>query len=33
MKVLDLGEAAFGLVVWDKNNHDNYMFLSFANIE
>ena len=32
MKVLDLGEDAFGLV-WDKNNHDNYMLLSFANIE
>ena len=35
MKVLDLGEgeAAFGLIVRDKCNHDNYMLLSFANIE
>ena len=35
MKVLDLGEgeAAFGLVVRDKSNHDNYMLLSFENIQ
>ena len=35
MKILDLGEgeAAFGLVVRDKNNHDNYMLLSFENLE
>ncbi len=35
MKVLDLGEGegAFGFVVRDKNNHDNYMLLSFENIE
>ncbi len=35
MKVLDLGEgeAAFGLIVRDKCNHDNYMLLSFENIE
>ena len=35
MKVLDLGEgeAAFGLVVRDKNNHDNYMLLSFENLD
>jgi hypothetical protein len=35
LKVLDLGEgeAAFGLVVRDKNNHDNYILLSFENIE
>jgi hypothetical protein len=35
LKVLDLGEgeAAFGLVVRDKNNHDNYMLLSFENIQ
>lgn len=35
MKVLDLGEGegAFGLVVRDKNNHDNYMLLSFENLE
>ena len=35
MKVIDLGEAeaAFGLVVRDKINHDNYMLLSFENLE
>ncbi len=35
MKVLDLGEGegAFGLVVRDKANHDNYMLLSFENLE
>jgi len=35
MKVLDLGEAeaAFGLVIRDKCNYDNYMLLSFENIE
>lgn len=35
LKVLDLGEgkAAFGLAVRDKNNHDNYMLLSFENLE
>ena len=35
MKILDLGEGegAFGLVIRDKNNHDNYMLLSFENIE
>ncbi len=35
MKVLDLGEGegAFGLVVRDKLNHDNYMLLSFENLE
>jgi hypothetical protein len=35
LKVLDLGEgeAAFGLVVRDKNNHDNYMLLSFENLD
>jgi hypothetical protein len=35
LKVLDLGqgEAAFGLVVRDKNNHDNYILLSFENLE
>lgn len=35
MKVLDLGEgeAAFGLIVRDKCNHDNYMLLSFENIK
>ncbi len=35
MKVLNLGEgeAAFGLVIRDKYNHDNYMLLSFENIE
>lgn len=33
--MLDLGEgeAAFGLVIRDKCNHDNYIFLSFENIE
>ena len=35
MKVLDLGEgeAAFGLIVRDKNDHDKYMLLSFENLE
>ena len=35
MKILDLGEGegAFGLVIRDKNNHDNYMLLSFENIQ
>jgi len=35
LKVLDLGEGegAFGLVVRDKGNHDNYMLLSFENLE
>jgi hypothetical protein len=35
LKVLDLGEGegAFGLVIRDKNNHDNYMLLSFENIQ
>ncbi|MFM9876129.1 MAG: hypothetical protein ACKVN8_07150 [Nitrosarchaeum sp.] len=35
MKVLDLGEgdAAFGLIIRQKTNHDNYMLLSFENIE
>jgi hypothetical protein len=35
LKVLDLGEGegAFGFVVRDKNNHDNYMLLSFENLE
>jgi len=27
------GEAAFGLVVRDKNDHDKYMLLSFENLE
>ncbi len=27
------GEASFGLVIRDKNNHDNYILLSFENIE
>jgi hypothetical protein len=27
------GEAAFGLVVRDKCNHDNYMLLSFENLD
>lgn len=27
------GEAAFGLVVRDKCNHDNYMLLSFENLK
>ena len=35
MKVLDLGEGegAFGLVIRDKENHDNYILLSFENLE
>jgi hypothetical protein len=35
LKVLDLGETegAFGLLIRDKNNHDNYMLLSFENID
>ena len=35
MKVLDLGEgeAAFGLIVRDKNDHDSYMLLSFENLK
>ncbi|CAD6368393.1 conserved hypothetical protein [metagenome] len=35
MKVLDLGEgeAAFGLIIRDKCNHDNYLLLSFENLE
>ena len=35
MKVLDFGEGegAFGFVVREKNNHDNYMLLSFENLE
>jgi len=35
LKILDLGEAegAFGLVIRDKTNHDNYMLLSFENID
>lgn len=35
MKVLDLGEGegAFGFIVRDKCNHDNYMLLSFENLE
>ena len=26
-------EACFGLLVRDKNNHDNYILLSFENIK
>jgi len=35
LKVLDLGEgeAAFGLVVRDKCDHDSYMLLSFENLK
>ncbi|EGG41356.1 Hypothetical protein Nlim_1815 [Candidatus Nitrosarchaeum limnium SFB1] len=35
MKVLDLGEgeAAFGLIIRDKYDHDNYVLLSFENLE
>jgi len=35
LKVLDLGEAegAFGLIIRDKTNHDNYMLLSYENLE
>ncbi|MDF2428950.1 MAG: hypothetical protein OPY07_06850 [Nitrosopumilus sp.] len=35
MKVMDLGEgeASFGLIIRDKNNHDNYILLSFENIK
>lgn len=27
------GESSFGLIIRDKNNHDNYVFLSFENIK
>ena len=35
MKVLDLGEseAAFGLVVRDKTDHDNYILFSFEGLK
>ena len=35
MKVLDLGEceASFGMVIRDKDNHDNYILLGFESIE
>ena len=35
MKVMDLGEceASFGSIIRDKNNHDNYILLSFENIQ
>ncbi len=35
MKVMDLGEceASFGLIIRDKNNHDNYILLSFEGIK
>jgi hypothetical protein len=33
--VMDLGESesSFGLIIRDKNNHDNYILLSFENIK
>jgi hypothetical protein len=27
------GEASFGLIIRDKSNHDNYVLLSFENIQ
>ena len=27
------GEASFGLIIRDKNNHNNYVLLSFENIK
>jgi hypothetical protein len=32
---MDLGEceASFGLIIRDKNNHDNYITMSFENIK
>jgi hypothetical protein len=27
------GEASFGLIIRDKNNHDNYVLLSFENLK
>jgi hypothetical protein len=35
MKIMDLGEgeASFGLIIRDKTNHDNYILLSFENIQ
>ena len=35
MKVMDLGECevSFGLIIRDKNNHNNYILLSLENIQ
>ena len=35
MKVLDLGhlEAQFGLVIREKENHDNYALLRFEDLD
>jgi hypothetical protein len=35
MKILDLGEfeAQFGLMIRDKNNHDNYALLRFEDLD
>ena len=35
MKVLDLGhlEAQFGLIIREKENHDNYVLLQFGDLD
>ena len=35
MKVLDLGhlEAQFGLIIREKENHDNYALLQFEDLD
>ena len=35
MKVLDLGhlEAQFGLIIREKENHDNYALLQFKDLD
>ena len=35
MKIIDLGEAeaSFGLLIRDKNNHDNYILMSLENLK
>ena len=35
MKVLDLGhlEAQFGLIIREKENHDNYTLLQFKDLD
>jgi len=35
MKVLDLGhlEAQFGLIIREKENHDNYALLQFGDLD
>ena len=35
MKVLDLGhlEAQFGLIIREKENHDNYALLRFGDLD